>query len=453
MALSAIRILRFQSRILCATSFVRNRVEYCKTLLAIAGCSTRISQSSFSSKPIWHSKDKTVKKMENSEIFPSVKDLIGLDERVKSAKSVKELLQIYRTLKSDLTPTDAVRLLFRMARVSLRSRDGYRRDRYTMKNLEFLLADIKHCSAGYSHRQLADIIWSTSKLGIGEKSGHFGHYEREIICRDLSLFSNIDLAMILWGYGKMHAKAPHLYTVIRKELMSRGLSCFSLYELCQVVWSFVRNMEQSAKLFAQIKDEVMKRGNLKELNRKGLVMLLWSYAESGVNVFSLFQVLKKEILQRGVSTFNQEQLSQIVWSFANQNMKAPELFNEIEKTITSRDDLLLDKQGLVMISWAFAKTDNPSERIFQHIEQKLMSMELQGFTAPQHVRLLWAFTKSGKLKKRVLVRLSEAILLQDFAQFTEGPLEELVYSLKNCPFAVPELVAATEAELMRRSKS
>ena len=109
--------------------------------------------------------------------------------------------------------------------------------------------------------------------------------------------------------------------------------------------------------------------------------------------------------------------------------------------------------GVVMIANSFAKTKNYIRDLFKLIENHLMTQDLSVYEPLQLVRFLWAFTNASLMTEPLFLKLTKEILLTDFSSFNDLALEELVKSLEGSHLRAPELVAATEAELVRRSEA
>ena len=106
-----------------------------------------------------------------------------------------------------------------------------------------------------------------------------------------------------------------------------------------------------------------------------------------------------------------------------------------------------------MIANSFAKTKNYIRDLFKLIENHLMTQDLSVYEPLQLVRFLWAFTNASLMTEPLFLKLTKEILLTDFSNFNDLALEELVKSLEGSRLRAPELVAATEAELVRRSEA
>lgn len=371
-----------------------------------------------------------------------------------------ELLEIYDVLKNE-TRVDHDNMTLLSAQVALFYRFAFlaaRHSGHIFTSDERVMAATKHLANIIRWNgklceptHLASTVHGIATLGFNDIS-YFIHFEREIKSRDPSLFTNADLAMILWAYGKVQFRAKQLYKFIRDEIMARDLSTFKVKEICQFLWSYARTLEKGAKLFAALREEIMKR-DLSDFEERSLTIILWSFSEVGLNVKPLFRCIKLEILRRGLACFTHQQMAQIASSYAQQNIRAPDLFQEISAEIIERGELDFAPVGLVMVVNGFAKTKNYIRDLFKLIENHLLTQNLSVYEPLQVVRILWAYSDAGVLTQRLFIKLTEEILLSDFSKLNDLCLEELVKALEVSRFMSPELVAATEVELVRRSEA
>ena len=380
--------------------------------------------------------------------------------KIQTETDPDELLEIYNALKdgSKIDPDKLavlyalVALFHRFALLATRqSSQRSTSDGRVMAATVHLVNMIRWNSNLCEPTHLASTVHGIATLGLKDLS-YFIHFDKEIRSRDPRWFSNTDLAMILWAYGKAQFSARLLYKFIRNEIMARDLSTFQVKEICQFLWSFARTLEKGAKLFAALREEIMKR-DLTEFEERSLTIILWSYAEVGLNVKPLFRCIKLEILRRGLTSFTYKQMAQIASSYAQQNIRSPDLFQEISSEILERGKLDFAPVGLVMIVNGFAKTKNYIRDLFKLIENHLIYQDLSVYEPQQVVRFLRAYTDAGLLSEQLFGKLTDEILLINFSNLSDLCLEELVTALKGSRFRAPELVAKTEAELVRRSES
>ena len=386
----------------------------------------------------------------------------GIVRKIQMEADVERLLELYDFVKNEenFDPDDAavisvqVALFPRFAALAGKEQSNKITDFHGVKvAADNLLKTMRRRSHYFDPAHLASAVWNIAAHGHGitDKS-YFIHFEKEISSRNTSLFTHRDLSMIMWAYGKAQFRAALLFKKLRHEIMARDLARFTVEEICNIVWAYARTGEPSAKLFFALKIEILRR-DLKEVEESSLIVILWSYSVNAVNIKPLFRAIKYEILRRGLHCFTHRQLSQMVGSYALQNMHAPDLFEEVSSEIMQRGIQNFEPGWLVTVADSFAKTENYNQDLFKIIGEHIMNVDLSKYEPLQVIRLFWAFINAGFLTKSLHNKLTNQIVLCDFLELKDVSLEELVKALENNDFKAPELVAATEAELVRRSES
>lgn len=371
---------------------------------------------------------------------------------LKGAITEGDVLDNYSRHKRDggLSEGDLVRVLYRLAKTQ---QHQWKKKEEKMSNLfKSLLDDISDKRDQLKPFQIADVLWSLGKLGSFQ-SKLFGKFESIIeSIEDFSEFSNGDLAMILWAYGKANISAPVVFNIIRKEIDKRGFESFSTRDICQMLWACARVEKRTVKLFASVSITLEER-DMTKFNNQDIIMLLWAFSEGGLNVRSLFRLFRNELLSSTrLAEYSARDLSVILWSFANRGLRAPELFAAVEKELLRRSKVNLDEQSLVMIAWSFAHTDNKSPSLFQFVEAEIASTNLAEWSLHRLVRIFWAFTKSGLLSVKVCNSITSAMVGHDFSELSQSEIEEMVDILQYCKLKIPpRVVSLVEKELMKRA--
>ena len=383
----------------------------------------------------------------------------GIVRKIQMESDVEQLLELYDFVKNEenFDPDDEaaisvqVALFPRFAALAGKEQSNKITDLHRVKwAADNLLKTMRRRSHHFEPAHLASAVWNIAAQGITDTS-YFLHFEKEIRSRNTSLFTHKDLSMIMWAYGKAQFCASLLFKKLRHEIMARDLSRFTVEEICNIVWAYARTGEPSAKLYFALKVEILRR-DLKQVEESSLIVILWSYSVNAVNIKPLFRAIKYEILRRGLHCFTHRQLSQMVGSYALQNMHAPDLFEEVSSEIMQRGVQNFHPGWLVTVADSFAKTENYNRDLFKIIGEHIMNVDLSVYEPLQVIRLFWAFINAGLLTKSLHNKLTNQIVLCDFPELKDISLEELVKALENNDFKAPELVAATEAELVRRSE-
>ena len=384
----------------------------------------------------------------------------GIVRKIQMETDVEQLLELYDFVKDEesFDPDDAaaisvqVALFPRFASLAGKGESLTITDFHRVKEAaDNLLKTMKRRSRHFEPAHLPSAVWNIAAHGITDKS-YFIHFEKENRSRNPSLFTHRELAMIMWAYGKVQFRASLLFKKLRHEIMARDLTRFTVEEICNIVWAYAQTGERSAKLFFALKVEFLRR-DLKEVKESSLLVILWSYSVIAVNIKPLFRAIKYEILRRELHCFTYRQLSQILGSYAQQNMHAPDLFETVSSEIMQRGVQNFEPGWLVTVADSFAKTENYNRDLFKIIGDHIMNVDLSAHEPLQVIRLFWAFINAGFLTKSLHIKLTNQILLCDFPKLKDVSLEELVKALENNNLKAPELVAATEAELVRRSEA
>ena len=380
--------------------------------------------------------------------------------KIQMEADVERLLELYDFVNNDenCDPDDVaaisvqVALFPRFAALAGKEQSNKISDFHRVKAAaDSLLKTMKWRSRHFEPAHLASAVWNIAAQGITDKS-YFIHFEKEIRSRNTTFFTHRDLSMIMWAYGKAQFRASLLFKKLRHEIMARDLARFTVEEICNIVWAYARTGEPSAKLFFALKIEILRR-DLKAVEESSLILILLSYSVNAVNIKPLFRAIKYEILRRGLHCFTYRQLSQIVVSYARQNMHAPDLFENVSSEVMQRGVQNFEPGWLVAIADSFAKTENYKQDLFKIIGDHIMDVDLSAYEPLQVIRLFWAFISAGLLTKSLHNKLTDQIVLCNFPDLKDVSLEELVKALENNGFKAPELVAATEAELVRRSEA
>ena len=392
-----------------------------------------------------------------------------LMEKIKNESDIGQVFELYEVLKDSNLATDDVMTI--SSQVALFSRFSHQQVRHgkgseavdlsrVQEATESLLKAMKWNSCHFECSQLTSAVWAIANHRVKAKSRHehlevtfaLLHFDKEIRSRDLSEFTNGDIAVIFLAYGKAYVRAFSMFKVLRNEIMARDLADFTVEDISKILWSYAQMKQTSASLFAAIKKELLSR-DLSHFSEKVIVSVLWSFAMAKGNTKDLFRSLKREILKRGLLRFSERQLAQIVSSYAEKNRHAPDLFEGVASNLLSRGELNFDSRGLRMIAKSFAKTKNFIPDLFSFIGDHVMDSDISVYHPLEAVELLWALTEAGFLQEILHHKLVDHILRCDFPELPDSALQLLVAVLENSNFKAPDLAAATEAELVRRSEA
>lgn len=137
--------------------------------------------------------------------------------------------------------------------------------------------------------------------------------------------------------------------------------------------------------------------NISTVEPRQLAVIIWSLAKIQERNHPLLHVCEKEILSRGVGTFDYRTVSQVAVGFSLLNWRETSVFREMEKAILSGqlDITTFDVQRLAQTVVSFAKTDNGSSQLFELFLSAILSFEFSTISNNDLSQFVWSFAKRG----------------------------------------------------------
>ncbi|XP_078349319.1 uncharacterized protein LOC144634278 [Oculina patagonica] len=137
--------------------------------------------------------------------------------------------------------------------------------------------------------------------------------------------------------------------------------------------------------------------NISTVEPRQLAVIVWSLAKIQERNHPLLQVCEKEILSRGVGTFDYKTVSQVAVGCSLLNWTETSVFSEMEKAILSGqlDITTFDLRAFAQTVVSFAKTDNGSSQLFELFLNVILSCEFSTFHNNDLSHFVWSFAKRG----------------------------------------------------------
>lgn len=137
--------------------------------------------------------------------------------------------------------------------------------------------------------------------------------------------------------------------------------------------------------------------NISTLEPRQLAVIIWSLAKIQERNHPLLKVCEKEILSRGIGTFDDRTVSQVAIGFSLLNWKETSVFEQMEKAILSGqlDITTFDLGRFAQTVVSFAKTDNGSSQLFELFSNEILSREFSNFQINDLSQFVWSFAKRG----------------------------------------------------------
>lgn len=198
---------------------------------------------------------------------------------------------------------------------------------------------------------VVQLVWSFAKRGLKD-AGLYAVVENEVLARGMSVFQDYQLVVLLWSFTKAEKFDTELVRNVSHEFLQRDVKQLRGDHLSQLAWTlgragikmpelfdsigqvvkncppdmtssqlialirgFVEAKEGSSELFDYFRLALLK--DIKALSADNICEVLWCFSEckSPSNRPDVFSTIAKEILCRGIASFNTVQLAKIKQCF------------------------------------------------------------------------------------------------------------------------------------------
>ena len=162
--------------------------------------------------------------------------------------------------------------------------------------------------------------------------------------------------------------------------------------------------------------------NISELQHRELAVIAWSLGRIKENRHPLMKACEKEIISRGLGTFDYKSVSQIALGFSLVRWGKSSVFEEMENAVL-RGDLQLadfDVRGLAQTVAAFAITENGSPELFEVFSQNILSREFSTFQMNDLAQFAWAFAKKEAEADQLFEKIEAELFRRRVSEVVKG---------------------------------
>jgi len=223
----------------------------------------------------------------------------------------------------------------------------------------------------FANTGIVQLVWSFAKRGFKD-AGLYAVVEKEVLDRGISVFQDYQLVVLLWSFTKAEKFDTELVKSVSQEFLQRDVKQLRGDHLSQLAWTlgragikipelfdsigqvvrycppdmtlsqmislvrgFVEAKAGSSELFDHFRLAIMK--DIKALSADNICEVLWCFSEgkSTSNRPDVFSTIAKEILRRGIASFNTVQLAKIKQCF----LAVEEGFDCCEKLLEMLQDV------------------------------------------------------------------------------------------------------------------
>ena len=364
-------------------------------------------------------------------------------ERVLVNTCVEEILS------RDMTAFDAGtinQILTGLAALNLKKSQLWRKVENSMLSGEIQISDFRNDESVGS-------LWAFSKSGNGS-SKLFELYREDIYLRDMSSFKDDELSQLIFSFAKKGVEAVKLYSHTEQEVMRKGLKNFCDMKVFLVLWAFAncKSDRSFQQLFHQFDRELVSHG-VQGFQNSDLSNLVWCFSKVGVHNAKVYDIVKDEILVRGLDNFH-KYLLQILWSFAVAKKKSYFDFNEkAALEFLSIDIQNVRRKVLCEYAWCFGRIRITNDKVFQAIEGEFLRRKESHWKYMHIKQLLTGFANTKTGSRAIWEFLEAATLKLDFSTLKTKEISSILWPFAVMKYKTPELYNAAEKEILARNES
>ena len=298
-------------------------------------------------------------------------------------------------------------------------------------------------------------------LGAFAKTGHgspelFELYREEIYLRGIPSFSGAELSQLVFSFAKRGIEADKLFSHIEQEILRKGLDSFCDMKIFLVLWAFANSKSARTynKLFNQINKEIVSHG-VEGFKNSDLSNIVWCFSKVGVYNAKVYDIIKDEILVRGLDTFHRY-LLQLLWSFAMAKKEGYSDFNEkaakeFLSIVTASKSV--EKKLLCEYAWCFGRLGITDEKVYQAIEMEFLGRNITHLKYMHIKKLLSGFSHVKKGSREFWEFLENATLQLNFSTLKAAEISSILLPFAEMEYKSPQLYDVVEKEIVQRGES
>ena len=385
-------------------------------------------------------------------------DDIKTNKVILSLKTVKEQLELFKSIKHSANIVNRVTVLYSIAKIT--GRDGNQRrvleqekgksrqasNSVYLELLDSISKDIANCQP----RGLANVMWA---LGNLEEKDHelVQVCERAILSRDITTFGNANISQIVSGCINLDLTATEISSVLQTSIREGQLrvSIFDSQLLAAMLMLFANSDSCAVELFDIFLEEILSRDFL-VIGSSDLAVFVWSFAKTELNADTLFQRVEDEILRRGTANLERRDVFQILWAFSKARKGGKLLFHTMDNELNLRGAEGFKNSDLSQIVWSFATRDATNAKVFDLVKDEVFNSGVGMFQVHQLVLILYSFVVAQRHDDKLVEEIERELLTRDVELFGNSALCQVAWSLGRARKANSKMFDVIEESVFQR---
>ena len=296
-------------------------------------------------------------------------------------------------------------------------------------------------------------------------------HQKESVLEQLKLFDeSLNIHSVVWLLGwlgrtvyRKVSERDHLEKESADEETSvfiRMLNCVAdnisrlqPRELAVVIWSLGRIKEGHHSLITVCEKEILSRG-IDTFDYRSVGQIAYGFSLLRMGETSVFKEIENAILcgQLDLATFDLHGLAQTMLSFVITANGSVELFQVFSENIRSREFSTFKNNDLAQFAWSFAKKEFEADQLFEKIESELFRRGVSEIVMGADISmLLWAFATAKQGSDALFKAFEKQVLrLKSLRSFKDGDISQTIWALGKVGVKSEAIYERLEGEVERR---
>lgn len=307
--------------------------------------------------------------------------------------------------------------------------------------------------ADFSNTELVGSLMGFSKAR-GVTSELFEHYREAIESHRMPSFRDFELSQLVFAFASKGVEAEKLYSYTEQEILLRGIKGFLDKNLFLIPRAFAncKSNRRYDQIFQLISEEFVLHG-VQGCPSDVISNLVWCFAKVGLHDAGIFDVVKNEVLVRGVESFHKN-YAELLWSFARaKGSTYPDFSDKIVLWFLSTDISTIHTKDLCLYTWCFQKLGITNESVYQALEMEFLQRDLSKIKFAELNQLVSGFVFAKRGSREFFEYLEAIFLKLNLTTLNTSEIVHLLRLLSKMEFKASEFYHIAEKELFCREKS
>lgn len=220
------------------------------------------------------------------------------------------------------------------------------------------------------------LVWSFAKRGF-KGASLYAVVEKEVLMRGLSVFQDYQLVVLLWSFTKAEQCDTELVKSVSHEFLQRDVKQLAVDHLSQLAWTLGRARIKIPEVFDSIEQTIIKHCPL-DMTQSQMNALVRGFVEAGEGSSELFDFFRLAIM-KDIKALSADDICEVLWCFSEgkSSSNRSDVFSTMAKEILCRGIASFNTVQVAKIKHCFLAVEEGSECCEQLLEM-LQNVDIEG---------------------------------------------------------------------------